>query len=365
MENNLLLQELSLLQEEYKKILIKASIDFLSINTEAVIDEINVFWLRNKKLVHCILKYLSEPYKSYVFTAAAILDINDYEHFPFISLGTYHFWDDPIYKYAKISKKLDNTSWGGKLKEQVLSTILDNIKIIENTNGFIYILPIRLFADEEAEELIQKAASQAFLSMFKEKITMEEYRSKYKTIQDIKEALAPGVEKSIILSEDDDNSLDLEIRFSQYIDLNEIPLSTNATEAEVFRFRLYGFLSQAFDVMLMCTEHRLIPYIRFNVALKYLLIFAGNFRDSMELSDMLFKSAVAHIVHHSFDKERINGIDFKTYCDYIRLYDFENKLFRRLDDNGITLLSPSVIKTESIIIELFNEIFDALHHVQI
>lgn len=362
MENNLLLHELSLLQEEYKKILIKASNEFFSINTEAVIDEINVFWSRNKKLVHCILQYLSEPYKSYVFTAATILDIDDYEHFPFISLGTYHFWDDPIYKYAKISKKLDNTSWGKKLQEQVLSTIHDNIKIIENTNGFIYILPIRLLAEKEAAEITHEAATQAFLSMFKEKITMEEYRSKYKTIQDIKAALAPGVEKSIILSEDDDNSLDLEIRFSQFIDLNEIPLSTNATEAEVFWFRLYSFLSQAFDIMLMCTENRLIPYIRFDVALKYLLILAGNFGDSMELSDMLFKCAVAHIVHHSFDKERIIGIDFKTYCDYIRLYDFENKLFRRLADNGITLKTPSVKKTEALIIEQFNEIFDTLHN---
>jgi hypothetical protein len=247
MENNLMLHELSLLQEEYKKILIKASNDFFSINTEAVIDEINVFWSRNKKLVNCILQYLSKPYSSYVFTAATILDIDDNEHFPFISLGSYHFWDDPIYKYAKISNKLDSTNLGKKFQEQVLSTIKDNIKIIEKTNGYIYILPIRLLADKEATELTHKAASHAFLSIFKEKITIEEYFRKYKTIQDIKAGLKPGIEKSIILSEDDDNSLDLEIRFLQFVDLKEMLLPRNASEAKVFWFYLYGFLSQAFD----------------------------------------------------------------------------------------------------------------------
>lgn len=360
MDSNLMLYELSLLQEEYKKILIKASIDIFSINANAIIDEINIFWSRNKKLVNCILQYLSKPYSSYVFTAATILDIEDNEHFPFISLGSYHFWDDPIYKHAKISNKLDNTSWGKKLQEQVLLTINDNIKIIENTNGNIYILPIRLLVEKEAVELIDKAASQTFLSMFKEKMTMEEYFSRYKTIQDIKADLKPGIEKNIILSEEDDDSLDLEIRFSQFVDLKEMPMSRNASEAQIFWFQLYGFLSQAFDILIMCTEYKIIPYIRYNVALRYLVILSSNFGKNMEISEIIFKSSVAHIVHHSFDKERINGIDFNTYCNYIKIYDFENKLFKSLEENGITLTTPSIQKTETIILEQFNEFLDKL-----
>jgi hypothetical protein len=217
-----------------------------------------------------------------------------------------------------------------------------------------------LIAEKEVAELAHKAASQAFLSMFKEKITMEEYNSKFETIQDIKEALKHGIERNIILSEDDDNSLDLEIRFLQFIDINDTPLPANATQAELFWFYLYAFLSQAFDIMLMCTEYRLIPYIRYNVALKYLLTISANFGDSIELSEMLFKCVVANIVHYSFDKERIAGLDFNLYCDYIRSYDFENKLYKRLSDNGISLKTPSVEKTEAIILDLFNEIFDAL-----
>lgn len=164
MAKDLLLHELSLLQEEYKELLIKASHDILSTNINAVIDEIIVFWSRNKKLVNCILNYLNKPFSSYVFTAATLLDIDDNEHFPFIAFGEYNFWDDPIYRYIEITKNIKNTNWGKRLQEEVLKTINDNIKIIEKTNGFIYILPIRLLAEKKIIELTYQAASQVYLS---------------------------------------------------------------------------------------------------------------------------------------------------------------------------------------------------------
>lgn len=76
MSDDLLKDELQKLQFEYRKILERTLDNLYKNDSSAVIDEIYVFWNRNKKLVECIMKYLYEPYKAYVFTGASILDID-------------------------------------------------------------------------------------------------------------------------------------------------------------------------------------------------------------------------------------------------------------------------------------------------
>lgn len=200
--------------------------------------------------------------------------------------------------------------------------------------------------------------------MFNEKMTMEEYFSKYKTIQDIKAGLKPDIEKSIILSEDDDSALDLESRFSNCIDLNDIPFE-NVTDAKAFWLQLFGHLAQAFDIMIMCSEYKLIPYIRYNVALYYLLNLSSNFGEILGISkDVLFKSSVVHKVHHLYDKECINGIDFIKYCNFIKSFGFERRLFKKLANEGITFETSSIIKTETIIMDQLIEVYNMLRQIK-
>ncbi len=346
MNNNLLLYELINIQVEYRTILINALKNISDNDADAVVDEIGVFWRRNKKIVQCILRYLYQPYSAYVFTAATILDMDDYEHFPFVSLGKYHFWDDPIYKYITMLRKTDfNRDFNFKMKEQIESTIRDNIKIIEQARGIIYILPIRLLTEDNS--MIYKAADQAFFSMFKDSLDIESYKNQFKTISDIKNGLLPGIDTSIFFLEDEDSGLDLETRFTVYKESTVLPLSSDATDAEVFWFVVYSYLAQAFDTILLSAEHRLVPYIRFKVTFKYILQISGNFVDNEEISDMLFKCVISHILHHKFDKQKIYEIDIRDYYEAIRSYNFENQMFLELkqQDNPFTNLSISEVNT--------------------
>lgn len=348
MKSDLLKDELRKLQIEYRIVLENALENIYQNDSNAVIDEINVFWFRNKKLVQCILNYLHEPYTAYVFTAATILDLDDYEHYPFVSLGKYHFWDDPIYRYSEIATKIDNTSFGEQMREQVILTIKDNIKILDNARDIIYILPIRLLSNIDTK-LTHRAAQQAFLSLFKNDIDFDLYRKNFKTISDIREELATGIENSIIFSDDDDVSLDFETRFRNYKDSTVFPLSTNSTDAEIFWFGIYGYLAQAFDSILMCSEYQLIPYIRFEVAFKYILKLSGNFGESQELKDLVFKCIIAHTLHHTFDKRKIHNVDFRKYYQEIQNYKFENQLFSDLQIEKISIDNPSLDKMVTII----------------
>jgi len=356
MNNDLLKDELRDLQLEYKEILKTASKDIFNKSSMAVIDEINVFWHRNKKLVHCILKNMCNSYDAYIYTGATILDMEDFEHYPFVTLGKYHFWDDPIYNYAMLVGKTPNSAFDKKIRDQIIETINENIKILDNAADIIFILPIRLLSEIDTK-LVHEAGMQAFLSMFNGNFDFEYYKKNFKTIEDIKNGLSSDIEKTLIFSVDDDNSLDLEIRFNNFKKMNTLPLPDNATDAQIFWLCVYGYFTQAFDIIFMCAQYQLIPYICFDVTFKHIIRLASIFEDNREVSGLIFKCAVAHTLYKIFDKEKGKKMNFRKYYQYMRCYNFEGKLFSDLQRENITISNPSITKVISIIEKNFKNFY--------
>ncbi len=317
---------------------------------------INVFWQQNKKLVEFSLRNFVPPYDAYVFTAATILDVEDFEHYPFVSLGKFHIWDDPIYKYANIVGKTSNLYFNEKMKEQVIDTILDNLKILDMAEEIIYILPLR-YLSSDISQLAFKAGMQAFLSLFDKEYSFEEYKKTFCSIEDIKNSLRAGIEQSIIFTEDEDTSVALETRFARYKDTTTLPLSKDACDAEIFWFAIFSYLSQAFDIILMCTEYQLNPYIRFDIAFKYMIILSANFKDQREIQNMIFKGAVAHILHRKFNKEKVKSLDFKRYYDIIQESNFDTRLFSQLEQQGVTINNPNLNLISNTIDDLLKMLF--------
>ena len=62
---DLLIDELHKLQLEYRNILENALNNIFQKDSDAIIDEINIFWHQNQKMVHYILRYLSKPYREF------------------------------------------------------------------------------------------------------------------------------------------------------------------------------------------------------------------------------------------------------------------------------------------------------------
>jgi hypothetical protein len=348
---DLLLYEIKELQANYKAVLIEAERSIFQKDTHAILDEINVFWNRNKRLVQCALEYLSKPYRTFVFTAATILDIEDNEHYPFLCFGDYHIWDDPIYGYIRMAAVSHNEEFRLELQEQIHATIKDNIEILDNVNETIFIFPVRMLSGIE-NEVIHHAAHQAFLSLFTmHPQTMEEYFENFDTIDDIVLGLRKDIENMITLSEHEDLASGLQQRFYKYKADTQLPLPEDASDALIFAFTLHGYLTQAFDIMLTCSCYQFIPYIRFVVAFKYILILSGNFPDIPELELWLFSSAIAHVLHNSFDKEKYSVIEFGEFVRKIKEAEFERKVFETLKKRQISLEHPAIQETIEIIDE--------------
>lgn len=339
--NDLLLEEIKKLQEEYKVILNRAVENIFVKETHVILDEINVFWHRNKKIVHCALEYLSKPYETYMFTAATVLDIGDNEHYPFLCIGKYHIWDDPIYGYINTVNDNFDDAFILKMKGIVLDTIKDNIKILDALSDKIFILPVRMLSEVEAET-IHESAQKMFFSMFKSPPrSMKEYQEKYVTIEDICTGLRDDVKPNITFN-GESCSEELTTRFTEYKESAVLPVPLDKTDAMVFWFTLYGYLSQAIDVMLVCLAYRLVPYLRFNETFKYLNVLHSTLSENSEFDILLFKCTVSYILRKSFDYEKYSGYEIGEFIKSLRDNNFEQNVFCQLGEKGINLLNPNV-----------------------
>ncbi|MHB8278575.1 MAG: hypothetical protein ACYDIA_13095 [Candidatus Humimicrobiaceae bacterium] len=356
MENNYFRSQIKALQNDYGSIL-KAALS--KISTEdfpMVIDEINLFWFANRDLVRLILQNISFDYDCYTFTGATFLDIDDFEHYPFVALGKTHIVDDPLYKYTNIVSDIPNKDFTAQLKEQMLLSIKDNIKIIENYSDIIYILPVTLLSDLSSD-LIKNATEQAFFSMFKDNtITLKQYYNEFKTIDDVENALKDGVSETLVFSEDDEGA-GLSSRFKSHI-AQTLPFSNETNEAMLFFYIVNGLFAQAFSILLMCAKYRMIPYLRYEVTYRYTILLGGNFTDNVEMQMILFKSICAHLLYRVFDKRKIKDIGFIHYFTNLERENFNNSVFETLQKNEIDFQKPSLIKIADILHNELNRVFE-------
>ena len=63
-----------------------------------LLDEIKCFWLERLKIIEFELEELTEKHLCFLLSGAIYLNVSEYEHFYFKSLGDYHLLYDPFLK---------------------------------------------------------------------------------------------------------------------------------------------------------------------------------------------------------------------------------------------------------------------------
>ncbi|MCX8074054.1 MAG: hypothetical protein N2749_00505 [Clostridia bacterium] len=354
MLNTLLLNRLKEIQAEYLQILRKSVVKLNSSDFLLVIDEINIFWFSKRKIIKIILENISTDYNCYVLMAASFLDIHDNEHFPFVCLGNIHLIDDPLCNYTEIARLNPGIISNRKIKEQIDLAIRDNILILEKYNNSIVILPITLLhSDDESTKLACDASLQLISSMFNDKFnSIQDFTARYKSYEDIGNALSESAKKQLIFTDKEDNELSFNNKIERYLKENEdLFPTTNYTESQKFFLMIFQYICQAFIIMLKCAQFNFIPYIRFDVAFSYLMIISSNFTKIEQLKPIVFKSICSYLLYQIFDKEKIKDILFDDFVNNIISYEFDKKVFDDLKEQNINFEQGGANK----IIEVLNK----------
>ncbi len=354
MKDDFLHIEIKKLQDNYKKILETGLDAYSNRYYKNIIDEINIFWYANRNLVKLILQTISPQFNCYAFTGASFLDLEDNEHFPFVMLGDTHILDDPLFGFTKIFNDITDGPFVDEIKKQIELTIVDNIRILENYSNIIFILPLRQLTSTNVD-LLKKASDQAFLSLFKDReMTIKDYLSSYSSLAEIKNDLIEEAKKRLIFSDIDNMNEDIVDRFQQYLSSTSLPFGKGKNDAILFYLVLSGFFAQALDILLMCSEYKIIPYIRYDTTFSYLMLLSNNF-DSSLMQEIVFKSAISHILYKNFNKSLIKDIDFIEYFEKLRVSKFSNNVFMEIDRKGLSLFNSSREQISTIVMDIFEK----------
>ena len=352
MKNNLLMTELSLLQSEYRSLLSHSLEKWNDEDCSAVLDEIRVFWYKNRRLVRCVLQYASAPYHSFVYTGTTMLDPNSKDHYPFLCLGDFHIWDDPVFSYINMVLMYPIEDFSRQLKTQVRRTIEANLCVLNSLNELIYILPIRNDLQSN-NQLVHETTLKFFLSLFKRDLTIEQYYSEFSTIDDIIPALKDDVPSLLVFDTDTDPQQPFRDRFLFYRNSANAAFQFDSSDAAIFWSCVYSHLAQALDIILACTEYKLIPYIGYSVCFHYALLLFCNFQDDPDIAEIAFRSLVANMLYRRFDMDRYSNIPLSVLYSTLKDASFEDHLIQRLKDAQVTINSPNFHIAQKIIDQEF------------
>lgn len=337
MGKSFLMNKIKEIQNEYLNMLINIKDKVDTVDYMFIIDEINIFWYSKREIIKLYLSNITLKDNVYIFTGATYLDVDDFEHYPFIMMGNAHIVDDPLCKYSRVVPSCESEFFLETLRNQIVCSVEDNIKIISQYSSSILILPLHLLYDNDME-VINEGANNIFLSLFSiENINMNVYFKDFKSIQDVVTALKPGIEKCIVFDDGENLEKGIEERFRNYVTKMNIPISEEKSDAFKFWFILYGFLVQALDIILCCTQFKLIPYLRYGVTFQYVTLLGKNFYNVSEVKEMLFRCKVAHIVYRIFNKENFKEISFENFHNKLEEYKFNDNVYEdiKADTHGI------------------------------
>lgn len=360
MKSGLLWKRILEIQSEYHDLLSSLLNRLQTSYAPEIMDEINLFWVRRIEVVRLYLKNISIDNECCVFTAATYMDFSDKEHLPFLLVGDIHILDDPLGKYSEIYKQKPTGKDAELLYEQICSTAIDNLAILEHAENHILILPFRLLNQFNHMQSLYDIGEQFFTSLFDGINSLDDYFSKCTTIDDVIKYARKDIDNLVLFSENDDKLLPLKQRYTQALKDTTYMVDERKPDSYNFFILVFGCIQQAVDVILSCVEYHCFPYIRYPVALHYIALLSGCMQDIDHIRTLRYVMSVTFVVYRLCDKERLASIPLHDYLENIQQYHFHQRLFQTLAENGINEDTFLQHKIQPFVLNAFGDLYSFL-----
>ncbi|MFV2016507.1 MAG: hypothetical protein ACC656_13835, partial [Candidatus Heimdallarchaeota archaeon] len=118
----------------------------------ALLDEVKCFWLKKLRSIEFELEELAESKTCFVLSGAIFLNVSEYEHYFFKSLGECHIISDPFSKLEMIFRHPEEEINVDNTVEYFKRAFNDNLEILKTYKGDFYILPIQEIAVEDSQQ---------------------------------------------------------------------------------------------------------------------------------------------------------------------------------------------------------------------
>lgn len=317
MNNPFLWSKINAVQEEYLVLLKQLEPHVESDDFRYIINEIGIFWYSRRKLIRLVLKNIAEEKDAFLFCGASFLDVNEGEQWPFLATGRIHVVDDPLCKFADAIKQAMNSDFYKVIKQQLCLAFTDNISILESFFGKIILLPVS-FVIKDIDEVDNTENAMIVLnSMLVEHMEPKELFA-IADLNTLVSKFRSGVLASIVFCEEDTPTESIEIKLERYLTALGDPFG-KITMAQKLIHVILGYLHQSLDILTMCGQFSLMPYIRANVVYSYMLSISQNIVSIKAYQQIVYGMMYAHSMYRFFD------------CDFSEINDTADCI-RRIEE---------------------------------
>lgn len=350
-------------QKEYLDLLLQyrtliEGSDLSVVHVCAFIDEVRCFWLERLEIVELELAELTKTATCYVLSGAVFLDVSEYEHFYFKSLGDIHLLPDPFEKMEQFFRSPIEEINQEFTIDYFRRAFLDTIEILTSYPGYFFVLPIHELSMEDPQEhrklldgFFWSFISTAFHTEFS---SNQEFCARYRNFEEIEGDLASFVLDRLIFNDYEDARLSIRERTKRYqkAQTNISPKFGGFSEAQGFLVAVYSHIAQITDILYIGTVLNVKPYIRFDVTFSYLTLIMYTFTDDQVLREMIEKSLLAYLFRRTIGVEKFETITFYEYSKLLEHNPLMNKILERIHALELDVFKgkptdiASIIKTE-------------------
>lgn len=323
------------IQQEYLNLLkskkeIVFSDDLSLIEISKIVEEIDIFWRRNRDKFLFDLDYFDD--KETLFLAGSMyLDFEDNKHYYFKTFGQEHIVNEPMLKFRNILN--DTMQESHDIISIFKRSFKNTLNLLEEYRTYFYILPLDYIITVYNEELLELELS-IFYQLLSSLLDYEEISShdsfieKFNSLEEIENILTA---KNISLFEYDktDKYLSLKEKLDKY--QNRIPFMYD-NYLEKFLFLLFNYWNQTIHIFITFLELDFIPYINFKEAFfNFEALFLSLYQyDNAE--EILNKIIMFYTFNICIDENEFNEIDFEEYVNLVKENDFQEKIMKNNDE---------------------------------
>jgi len=354
------LQNIQRSQIEYLDLLLQhkeyIQVDDLSVTKICtLLDEVKCFWLKQLKSIEFELEELAESQTCFVLSGAIFLNVSEYEHFFFKSLGDCHIISDPFSKLEMIFRHPEEDINIGNTVDYFKRAFFDTLEILTTYKGHFYVLPIQEIAVEDQQkhrELLDtffwRFISNAFDDEFK---SHEDFHKKYNNFEEMEAGLNSYVREHLVFNHLSDRNLSLRERVEKHSGEYTNISSAIVARSDVQRFLIavYSYIAQIADILYVCSVLRINPYIRFDILFSYFTLVMSVFIEDKNLRGMIEKTLICYLFYRTIDESRFENTTFSDYCGRLKNKPLLNPIIEKIRSQNIDIFNDDTSKVVEII----------------
>lgn len=356
--------DLKEIQQQYSKLIHSSIIssDPVSFyfNAISLVEKCKVFWLSKIQQLLLILDDLTKENKCFILSGAIYLNVADNEHHAFSALGDIHILNDPFVRMnGFFANGIDgiNTYTISYFRD----VYADTLSILDNFNEEFVFLPVDImFNSIETDKIkvINKGYWNVISSLLDSDInSVDEMDQLYSSIDDIEKNMSVKALETLIFNDTDDIQLSLKERINKYLNDSQLPMNINIdNDIQRFHFVTFAQISQVMEIILKCLQFNIIPFVRSDVTLRYLLLIGRAFSNDVTLKHMLDYSIIGYLLYENINNQEISKMGFKSFSSKCNKNHYIDIVYSKLNQNGNDLHSSNVEDVVKVIFETLNNI---------